>query len=178
MSVYRREAHRRDGRGISFGKIEQPVGTSTVSSVASENHRCTFRMLSQYNRADDAAVPVSQYSVTSSSSSSRVNGKPSDHAWNFSTSQPHSPAGESSNPYPTVCGRVDCSTEYPSSQRCACSRSESAERSAGVKSPNVDGSGAAIGGFRWMPARCAASCWASDVVIDVHQSPPWAPYRG
>ena len=43
-------AHRRDGRGFSFGKIEHPVGTVTVSDmddVDELNRFCTALKLSQ-----------------------------------------------------------------------------------------------------------------------------------
>ena len=40
-------AHRRDGRWSSLGKIEQPVGTATVSVVRPEIHSFTCLMLSQ-----------------------------------------------------------------------------------------------------------------------------------
>src|ERR1700732_4973569 len=77
-------AHRRDVRNISLGKIEQPTGTVTESDSASAS-----RKLSQYRRAEDAALAGSQYSITLSSSSSRVrtfSGCPSQsvHAQNFS----------------------------------------------------------------------------------------------
>jgi hypothetical protein len=60
MSVNRFSAQRREGRWSSFGKIEQPVGTGTVSLTAPEIHSFTWRMLSQYRRADDAPVRGSQ----------------------------------------------------------------------------------------------------------------------
>lgn len=60
MSVKRRSAQRRDGRGVSRGKIEQPVGTVMVSTVDSANQLDTSAKLSQYSRADEAPVPVSQ----------------------------------------------------------------------------------------------------------------------
>ena len=47
MPVYRRAAQRRDGRGMSAGKMEQPVGTSTVSPTASVNQADTWAKLSQ-----------------------------------------------------------------------------------------------------------------------------------
>jgi len=40
-------AQRRDGRWISLGKIEQPVGTATVSPVGPEIHSFTCLLLSQ-----------------------------------------------------------------------------------------------------------------------------------
>ena len=43
-----------------MGKIEQPVGTATVSWIEPEIHSFTRLMLSQYRRADDAPVPGSQ----------------------------------------------------------------------------------------------------------------------
>jgi hypothetical protein len=42
---------------ISFGKTEQPTGTSTGSNR-------NLRKLSQYSRADEAPVAGSQYSIT------------------------------------------------------------------------------------------------------------------
>jgi hypothetical protein len=47
MSRKRFAAQRRDGRWISFGKIEQPVGTSTVSVASPPIHSFTCLMLSQ-----------------------------------------------------------------------------------------------------------------------------------
>jgi len=48
MSGKRRSAQRRDGRWISFGKIEHPVGTSTGSSAAAPLiHSFTWLMLCQ-----------------------------------------------------------------------------------------------------------------------------------
>jgi hypothetical protein len=44
----------------SLGKMEQPTGTSTVSTTAPEIHSFTCRMLSQYSRAEEAPVPGSQ----------------------------------------------------------------------------------------------------------------------
>ena len=59
--------------------------------------------LSQYRRAEDAAVPVTQYTITLSSSSSRLStfsGCPSQsvHAQNFSTIHASCPTGESTSP--------------------------------------------------------------------------------
>ncbi len=84
-----------------MGKIEHPVGTVT-GSTAREPLRHRLK-LSQYRRADEAPVPGSQYSITLSSSSSRVStfsGWPSQsvQARNFSTIQAHRPAGESTRP--------------------------------------------------------------------------------
>src|SRR5205085_10159718 len=109
MSLKRRSAQRRDGRKISLGKMEHPTGTVTSS-------RLPVRKLSQYMRADDAPVPGIQYSMTLSSSSSldkMFSGWPlqSVHAQNFSTIHAHWAAGESTSPYPSVCGRVDCCFE-------------------------------------------------------------------
>src|SRR4029077_10442902 len=73
-------------------------------------------MLSQYNRADEAPVPVTQYRVTLSSISSRLSafsGWPSQsvHDQNFSTIHAACPAGSAPRPYRSVCGRVDCCFE-------------------------------------------------------------------
>ena len=76
-----------------------------------------------------------------------------------------------------VCGRVDCSSEYPSSDSGPRERSAIAASSAGVRSSNVSGSGGANGGTRWMPATCVGSCCARLVVTLVPQSWPPAPYR-
>src|SRR5215471_16626068 len=59
---------------ISRGKIEMPVGVSIVNVAAIWD--CPdgrAHPLSQYRRADDAAVAVSQYSVMLSSIWSRLN---------------------------------------------------------------------------------------------------------
>src|SRR5258708_26338604 len=89
-------AHRFDVRNISFGKIEQPTGTVTGSVSVR-------RKLSQYSRADDAALAGSQYTITLSSNSSRVStfsGWPSQsvHDQNFSRIQVSCPTGESVSP--------------------------------------------------------------------------------
>jgi len=60
MSVKRRSAQRREVRCSSLGKIEQPVGTSTVSPTERVMISDTCRMLSQYRRAAEAPVPGSQ----------------------------------------------------------------------------------------------------------------------
>ena len=54
---------------ISLGKIVQPVGRVTVFGPSPPNARLK---LSQYSRADEAPLPVSQYSMMLSSNSSRV----------------------------------------------------------------------------------------------------------
>jgi hypothetical protein len=116
MSVKRFSAHRRDGRCSSRGNTEQPAGTETVASTVPAIHSFTCRMLSQYSRAAEAPVPGSQYSIRLSSRSSRLSTASSDPGWsvqdqNFSTIQAARKAGESTSPYPTVCGRVACSRE-------------------------------------------------------------------
>ena len=65
--------------------------------------RLTLAKLSQYSRADEVALFGSQYSITWSSSSSRVStfsGWPSQsiQAWYFSITQAAWPAGESASP--------------------------------------------------------------------------------
>ena len=79
-------------------------------------------ILSQYSRADEVMVWVTQYSITLVISWSRVkqfSGSPSQslHARNFSTIQASSPAGESLRPTPRVWGLVPCSCAYPASSR-------------------------------------------------------------
>ena len=71
-----------------------------VSLVAVVNHSVTWAMLSQYSRAEDAPVPVSQYKVMLSSTWSAVRAWLRSPGWSvqahsFSTIQAHSPAGES-----------------------------------------------------------------------------------
>ena len=127
-------------------------------------------------------MPGSQYIITLSSRSSRLSTASGEPSWsvqdqNFSTIQAARKAGESTNPYPTVCGRVACSREYPESHSAACSSDVMAARSASVRSSKVAGSGPASGGIRWMPATCAASCCPSRVLTLVPQSLPAAPYR-
>src|SRR6266536_4265296 len=102
MSRKRLAAQRRDGRCSSLGKIEQPVAAATVSLVAPEIHRFTCLLLCQYRRAEEAPVPASQYSITSSSSASRVStfsrlASQSVHDQNFSMIPAHRPAGESTS---------------------------------------------------------------------------------
>ena len=65
-------AQRREGRGTSFGKMLHPAGTVIVSPAAVVNHSVTWAMLSQYRRAEEAPVPVSQYKVTLCSTWSAV----------------------------------------------------------------------------------------------------------
>jgi hypothetical protein len=60
MSRKRRSAQRREGLGISLGKMEQPTGTDTVSTVDEVKVANTSRKLSLYSLADDTAVAVSQ----------------------------------------------------------------------------------------------------------------------
>ena len=139
-------------------------------------------MLSQYSRAAEAPVPGSQYSIRLSSRSSRLSTASSGPGWsvqdqNFSTIQAARKAGESTRPYPTVCGRVACSLEYPESHSAACSSDAIAARSASVRSSKIAGSGPASGGIRWTPATCARSCCPSRVLTLVPQSLPAAPYR-
>src|SRR5579863_5345420 len=100
MLVKRRSAWRREGRGTSLGKMLHPAGTVTVSLAAVVNHSVTWAMLSQYSRADDAPVPVSQYRVTLSSTWSAVSTWLRSPGWSvqahsFSVIQAHSPVGES-----------------------------------------------------------------------------------
>src|ERR1700757_2166680 len=95
---------------ISFGKEATPVGSSTRPNSPKK------LKLSQYIRADDAPDAVAQYIITLSMSSSLVStfsGLPSQSIQdqNFSTIQASWPAGESTRPYPRVCGRVDCCFE-------------------------------------------------------------------
>ena len=47
MLVKRRRAWRREGRGISLGKMLHPAGTVMVSLVAVVNHSVTWAMLCQ-----------------------------------------------------------------------------------------------------------------------------------
>src|SRR5262249_32030651 len=56
MLAKRRCAQRREGRGTSLGKMLHPAGTVTVSLAAVVNQPVTWAMLSQYSRAEDAAV--------------------------------------------------------------------------------------------------------------------------
>ena len=77
----------------------QPVGIVTPDRAAAES----LPKLSQYSRADDAPARCSQYSITLSSSSSRVSafsGWPSQsvHDQNFSRIHAAWPAGESTRP--------------------------------------------------------------------------------
>jgi len=170
--VNRRSIHRRDGRKISPGKIEQPAGTPTAS-------RGTVLKLSQYSRADDVAAAGSQENMTLSSSSSllsTVSGSPpqSAHAQNFSTIQAHCPAGESVSPYPSVCGRVDCCLEYPVPHLRCSSMSARVAFSRSVRSVKVERSGPTIGMLTWTPTRCDGCRSASVMVTIDPQSPPWA----
>ena len=61
MFVNRRSAQRRDGGGTSAGNTLHPVGTEIVSVGAAVNQADTSSMLSQYSRAEEAAVLVNQY---------------------------------------------------------------------------------------------------------------------
>ena len=76
------------------------TGTVTVSPAPVVNQSVTWAMLSQYRRADDAPVPVSQYRVMLSRTWSAVRTSPRSPEWSvqahsFSAIQAHSPAGES-----------------------------------------------------------------------------------
>src|SRR5215472_16491152 len=100
MLVKRRWACLRDGRGTSLGKMLHPAGTVMVSLAAVVNQPVTWAMLSQYSRAEDAAVPVSQYKVMLSRIWSALRTWPRWPSWSvqvhsFSAIQAHSPAGES-----------------------------------------------------------------------------------
>jgi hypothetical protein len=86
---------RRTGGTISCGYTATPVGTVTGNGL-----RLPGPKLSQYSRADDAALAVTQYSIRLSSSASRsitFSGSPplSVQAQNFSRIQAAWPAGES-----------------------------------------------------------------------------------
>src|SRR6478609_6999393 len=116
VMLYRVSHQCRGARSVSFGKAATPVGNST-RPVASSS---LLPKLCQYIRAEEAADPVTQYSITLSSNSSRLSafsGCPSQavHDQNFSMIHASCPAGESVSPYPRVCGRVDCCLEYPES---------------------------------------------------------------
>src|SRR5512144_1155633 len=73
---------------------------------------------SQYSRADEVALLVSQYSVMSSSTSSLdgdlCGSLPYVHCANPGCTRIHAarPAGESVRPYPTACGRAVIITKY------------------------------------------------------------------
>src|SRR5450755_2360281 len=100
MSVKRRAAQRLEGRGMSLGNIEHPVGTETVSSVPSLNQVEICLKLSQYSRAEEPPVAVSQYRVMLSRSLSReriLDKSPSLSVQdqNFSTIHAQRPDGES-----------------------------------------------------------------------------------
>jgi hypothetical protein len=138
------------------------------------NQAPTSAKLSRYSRADDVAVPVSQYNVMPSSIWSRVSSV-SDHARNFSTIHAHSPAGESFSAYPTVCGFVDICAEYPDSCASAWRKASSDVRSASVRA--TERSGATSGGTTWMPASREGNSCPRMVVTLVPQSLPAAPYR-
>jgi hypothetical protein len=76
------------------------AGTVTVSPAAEVNQPVTWAMLSQYRRAADAPVAVSQYRVMLSSTWSAVRTWLRSPGWSvqahsFSTIQAHRPAGES-----------------------------------------------------------------------------------
>src|SRR5215475_2768799 len=105
MLANRRSAHRREGRGTSFGKMLPAVGTVMTSPAAVVNHSVTWAMLSQYKRAEDAPVPLSQYRVMLSSTWSALSTWPRSPGWSvqvhsFSAIHAHSPAGESVSEYP------------------------------------------------------------------------------
>ena len=98
MSVWLRAIQRRTGGTISLGNTATPVGMLTGRAALRPAPK-----LSQYSRADDAALAVTQYSIRLSSSSSRLrmfSGWPSQsvQAQNFSRIQAAWPAGESVSP--------------------------------------------------------------------------------
>ena len=89
---------RRTGATISLGKTATPVGTVTGAAL-----RRPGRKLSQYSRADDAALLLAQYSITLSSSASRPSRSSGSPSWsvqaqNFSNIQAAWPTGESLRP--------------------------------------------------------------------------------
>src|SRR5690349_16037841 len=118
MSGYRRAAQRLEGRGTSAGKMDAPTGVRTGSRRVPPIQAATRSMLSAYRRADDAALRVNQYRVTWSRIWSGA--RPvvrSLQASSFSPIQAHSPTGESTRAYPTVCGAVRCISEYAEDDR-------------------------------------------------------------
>ncbi len=82
-----------------------------VSLAAVVNHSVSWAMLSQYSRAEDAPVPVSQYKVMLSSTWSKVRTCPRSPTWpvqahSFSAIQAHSPMGESVSEQPVLARAV------------------------------------------------------------------------
>src|ERR1700750_3256969 len=94
-----RSAQRREGGGTSAGNTVDPVGTETVASGPAVNHFDTSSRLSQYSRAEEAAVPVNQYRLRLSRicSRDRPPARSSAQATSVSPIQAANPAGESSS---------------------------------------------------------------------------------
>ncbi len=80
-SSRRRSAQRREGRGTSAGRIEAPTGTRTGVRRSPLIHAETCSMPSAYSRAEDAAVPVNQYTLTWSRTCSNVDPDGSGPGW-------------------------------------------------------------------------------------------------
>ncbi|NUP18445.1 MAG: hypothetical protein HOZ81_20640 [Streptomyces sp.] len=100
-----------------MGKTATPVGVAGGSGCRPQESAD-----SRYRRAEEAAVPVSQYSMTSVSIWSRSTASSgasteSVQSLNFSTIQASWPTAESCSAKARVCGRVDCTAAYPNSSR-------------------------------------------------------------
>src|SRR2546421_290806 len=108
-----RRAHVSGARYTSSGNTVMATG-SEISAVfcAAATMTLPRAPFSQYSRADEVALLVSQYSVMSSSTSSFVGdcwgSVPYVHCAKPGCTRIHPPrpAGESVRPYPTACGRA------------------------------------------------------------------------
>src|ERR1700722_7243097 len=122
---------------------------------------------SQYSRADEAAVLVSQYSVILFSTSSFVGDCPGSapyvHCAKPGCTRIHAarPAGESVAPYPTVCGRAviivkyakfPCLPDVMSASNTARSLSESPAGTGPPASAAATSGGTVAGRLMWMPS--------------------------
>src|SRR5215471_3636101 len=111
--LYARRAHDSGGRYTSSGNTV--IATGSESSVVFHTADAVGLRprLSQYSRAADVEVFVSQYNVKSSRTWSFVgvlvaSSSPYVHFANpgCTSMNPASPAGESFKPYPIACGRA------------------------------------------------------------------------
>src|SRR5580700_2522059 len=159
-------------------------------------------LFSQYERAAETPVLVSQYRVMLSRTSSRVSapalcpstvcpataettaaaGCPQPSPW--SRSQPARPTGESASPY-SVCGRVCMNAAYANCfpyKSCSCWYAcfSSAERVTGGGSPQESdfamAGGTVAGKLVLIPSNPGGACLAINVVTTEPRSPPCATY--
>src|SRR6187399_702073 len=156
----------------SFGNTETATGTE-ILSVFSEPALIRFwSRFSQYNRAADVALLLSQYNVKLSNTSSLVGvcsgSRPYDQSANPGCTSMNAarPAGESVIPYPTACGRalIICTYAMPpfapyvfSASTTPRSSSDSPAGNGPPPSAAPTSFGTVAGKLVWMPSRPAGA---------------------